>query len=97
LDREDQVANHPEKDTRLSDVHSISIIPVFDITGLGIVAPDNLPISTFWEQSIAVQRERTTKSYPDSVSKAKNCKVIEVAPVGAMIPDIVSLFEYGIL
>ncbi len=64
-----------------------------DVTGLGIVAPENLPISTFWEQSIAVQRETTTMSYPASVAREVNRKVTEVAPVGAMIPDIVSKFE----
>ena len=66
---------------------------MFDVTGLGIVFPENLPISLFWEQSIAVQLERTTKSYPASVTNKVNCKVIEVAPVGAIIPDIASLFE----
>ncbi len=64
---------------------------MFDVTGPGIVCPENLPSSVLWKQLIAVHLERTTMSNANSVEKEVNCKVIEVAPVGAIIADIISL------
>ncbi len=56
-------ADHPGYGALASDVHRILIIPVFDVTGLGIVVPENFPS---WllvpEQSIAVQLWTVTKS-----------------------------------
>jgi hypothetical protein len=56
-------ADHPEEKVLGSDVHRILIIPVFDVTGLGIVVPEYFPS---WllvpEQSIAVQLWTVTKS-----------------------------------
>ena len=67
------------------------MIPVFDVTGLGIVDPEYFSIKLLWEQSSAVQLERVTKSHEYSVEKELNCKETEVAPLGAMIPDMISL------
>jgi hypothetical protein len=74
-----------------SEYHSISIIPVFEVTGPGIVDPENVPSKLVCEQVMVVQLLTVTKSYPCSVSKDVKTNVIESAPVGAIIPDIVSL------
>jgi hypothetical protein len=76
----------------MSDRHSISIIPVFEVTGPGIVDPENVPSKLVCEQVMVVQLLTVTKSCPCSVSKDVKTSVIESAPVGAMIADIVSLF-----
>jgi hypothetical protein len=87
-----QSADHPEEVTISSDVHSISIIPVFDVTGPGIAVPEYFPstVTPPSKQLVVAQLLTVTKSYPDSVLKIVNCKVIERAPVGAMIPDMTS-------
>ncbi len=85
-------ADHPDNVTDPSDLHSSSMIPVFDVNGPGIVDPEYSPSTLVSEQSMVVQFLTVTKSYSSSVSNELNTNVTELAPLGAMMPDIVSLF-----
>ena len=88
------VALHPGREITMSEYHSRSMNPVVDVNGLGRTAPDHESRS-FDPRSaheISRQLQAVRVSYPDSVSNAVKVRVTADAPVGAMMPDIVSEF-----
>ena len=78
-----------------SECQMINMIPVLDVTGLGITDPEYAsskmavyaPVS---KQSIVAQPRIVSVSAPCSVLKAEKASVTDDAPVGAMIPVISS-------
>ena len=74
----------------------ICMMPVLDVTGLGITDPEyasskmavNTPV---FKQSVVTQPRTVSVSAPSSVLKAEKVSVIDDAPVGAMTPAMSSL------
>ena len=90
-----QFADHPVKDTDPSEIHRTIMIPVLEVTGLGVVGPENVfkkfvpaPLT----HALVTQLQTVRMSRPCSVLKAEKVRVRDKAPIGAMIADMVSEF-----
>ena len=87
------VAPQPAKVDTSFDFHSIRMMPVVDVTGPGRVEPECSSKTVL--QSMTVEQLLTvTTSNPFSVANEVNLIVTEVAPGGAITPDIDSELTY---
>ncbi len=82
----------PERELDVSECQTISMTPVLDVTGLGTTVQEYASSKvTVWVQSYATQPRTVSLSWLSSVLNSVKVRVMEAAPVGAMIPAMSSL------